>query len=52
MKNFLKQITSLFATIFDVPHGTRLEEYIAWKRPQNHSDLERIVREFNELRYW
>jgi hypothetical protein len=47
--NFLK---SFFSTLFDIPKGTRLEEYITWKRPQNHADLDRIVREFNELRYW
>jgi hypothetical protein len=48
----LKLISNFFATIFDIPRGTRLEEYIAMKRPQNHSDLERIVREWNDLRMW
>jgi hypothetical protein len=48
----MKFLKSFLSTIFDIPHGTRLEEYITWKRPQNNADLDRIVREFNELRYW
>jgi hypothetical protein len=47
-----KFIKSLQA-IFNVPRGTRLEEYIAWRRPQNHADLERIVRDYQtEMRMW
>ena len=49
---FVKSISDFFKTIFDTPKGTRLEEYITWKRPQNNADLDRIVREFNEMRYW
>jgi hypothetical protein len=48
----LKLISNFFKTLFDIPQGTRLEEYITWKRPQNHADLERIVREYNEMRMW
>lgn len=48
----LKQISNFFSTTFDIPRGTRLEEYISMKRPQNHSDLERIVREWNDQRMW
>lgn len=49
---FLKSISNFFKTTFDIPHGTRLEEYITWKRPQNHAELEKIVQEYNEMRYW
>jgi hypothetical protein len=48
----LTKILKSLQSIFDIPKGTRLEEYIAWKRPQNHADLDRIVREYNEMRYW
>jgi hypothetical protein len=48
----LKQISNIFSTLLDTPRGTRLEEYISWKQPQNHADLERIVREYNEMRMW
>jgi hypothetical protein len=52
MKQTLKQLADFFATIFDTPKSTRLEDYITWKRPQNHADLDRIVREYNEMRMW
>ena len=48
----MKRLLNFFSTIFDIQSGTALQEYITWKRPQNHADLERIVQEFNELRYW
>ena len=48
----LKQLSYIFSTLLDTPRGTRLEEYISWKQPQNHADLERTIQEYNELRYW
>jgi hypothetical protein len=39
----LKLISDFFA-----PSKTDLEEYITLRRPQNTSDLERIVREWHE----
>ena len=52
MKQTLKSLAGLFATIFDTPKGTRLEDYIAMRRPQNTADIDRIVREYNEMRMW
>jgi hypothetical protein len=46
----MKQILKFLQTLFDVPHGTQLEEYITWKRPQNHADLERIIQEYQRSR--
>ena len=48
----LKQLSYIFSTLFDTPKGTRLEEYISWKKPQNNADLEKVIQEYNELRYW
>jgi hypothetical protein len=48
----LKQISYIFSTLLDTPRGTRLEEYISWKQPQNHADLERVIREYNQLKMW
>ena len=51
MKQLLKQISNFFNSFFKTPKSS-LEEYITLSRPQNHSDLDRIVREWNELRMW
>jgi hypothetical protein len=48
----MKFIKYLLSLLLDTPKGTRLEEYIIWKNPQNNADLDAIVREYNELRYW
>jgi hypothetical protein len=47
----LKVIKEFFSFTLN-RRNTRLDEYITWKRPQNNADLERIVREYNELRMW
>ena len=49
---FLKKLSTLFSTLLDTPKGSRLEEYISWKQPQSHADLERVIREYNEMRMW
>ena len=47
--NFAQSLSS----IVNVPRGSRLEEYINWRQPQNASDLERIVRDYHsEQRMW
>jgi len=48
----LKQITNALKSFFTTYGPMSLDEYITLKRPQNNADLDRIVREFNELRYW
>ena len=48
----MKKLFNFLSTLFDIPQGTPLEEYITWKRPQNNADLDRIVREYNEMRMW
>jgi len=50
--NFLKQISDALKSFFNTYGPMTLDEYISLKRPQNNADLDRIVREFNELRYW
>jgi len=52
MKQTLKSIASFFAILLDSPSGSRLEAYIEMRNPQNHSDLDRIIREYHELRMW
>jgi hypothetical protein len=52
MKQTLKSIAAFFAIIFDAPSGSRLEAYIEMRNPKNHSDVDRIIREYNELRMW
>jgi len=47
----MKRISNFFKTFFETPKSS-LEQHITNSRPQNHSDLERIVREWNELRMW
>jgi hypothetical protein len=47
----MKRLAKFFESIFKTPKSS-LEEYITMNRPQNHSDLDRIVREWNELRMW
>ena len=44
ISNFAESISA----IVNVPRGSRLEEYINWRQPQNDSDLERIVRDFHD----
>jgi hypothetical protein len=48
----LLQIIKEFFSLTLNHQNTRLDEYIAMKRPQNNADLERIVREYNDLRMW
>ena len=47
----MKQLSNFFKSIFKTPKSS-LEEFITNSRPQNHADLERIVREWNEMRMW
>jgi hypothetical protein len=52
MKQTLKSIATFFAILFDAPSGARLEAYIDMRNPQSNSDVDRIVREYYELRMW
>jgi hypothetical protein len=52
MKQTLKALASFFAILFDAPTGSRLEAYIDMRNPQSHSDVDRIIREYYELRMW
>jgi hypothetical protein len=52
MKQTLKSFANFFAILFDVPSGSRLEAYINMRNPKSHSDVDRIIREYYELRMW
>jgi hypothetical protein len=47
----MKFLSNFFKAFFETPKSS-LEQYITLSRPQNHSDLERIVREWNDQRMW
>ena len=52
LKQTLKSLTNFFGILFDTPSGSRLDAYIEMRNPQTHSDIDKIVREYNELRMW
>lgn len=51
MKQILKFIATYFET-YATTRGYALNTWLEAKNPQNHSELDNAIREFNELRFW
>ena len=46
----MKLLKSIYNFLFDLGYYARMEQYIKDKKPQNHADLERIVRDYYSCR--